>query len=168
MNSDEHRLSGDDYLKKVAKFTPIIFILLAVVSFIYDWLRYDIRIKVDAISLGAELVFGHLENLLRIVFWAFTIIWAIVHLIMNFKVMKWKSFIPLIIAVITALYYLYIPFTNVYLDINYKLNAKSRKETIQMVENNKISEHQIGVETYLVPNRLLLVQVQYMCKQKMV
>jgi hypothetical protein len=135
-------------LKNKGVVTPVVFVLGSVIFFTFDWVRFDLSKKINN-----SLIIGNFVWFIYFLYGCMGV-WSVIYLIKKLSVYRWKAFIPIAIVIITILYFLLIPLSNIYLNIDYKLNGGNRAKIVQMVQNDQMQRNQIGENKYIVPYRL--------------
>lgn len=65
---------------------------------------------------------------------------SIIFIPFQFKNVHWKSFIPLIVNVITILILYFVPFNSLWLDLQFRMNKSGYEKVIEMYENGKLNQ----------------------------
>lgn len=66
------------------------------------------------------------------------LIWSIRHFVINVKKLKYKVAIPMTINLITLLVVIFTPFTDIMLNLDFKLNLKDREKVVSMVQSGEL------------------------------
>ena len=142
------RYGGVKYISK-----RIIYAVVTAAFVVFQFCKHDLAILAGATSFGWEITLGLFDYFSYIVY-AVLIIFSLMLLIRDVRLIKWRAAVPILICVIVVTFFFIIPSSNLYLKWNYCINKESRIKTIAMVENGSISSRQIDVHVYMVPYRL--------------
>lgn len=85
------------------------------------------------------------------------ILWAILGILVlisavsipfDFRIYSWKSLLPIIINGSTLLILLYVPFTSIYLNLEFLIKKAGYEQVVKMIENNQLqSSNETGLVT---------------------
>lgn len=120
----------------------------------FDFFKFDLIIKVKgSYSFGAEIVLGYILYIPYVIFACLTA-WSTIYMFKKIKSKKWKAILPTAVMLFTILLLIVFPYTNMYINMFYKLNQEQLQKTIQMVYNGEIHSYAIDENEYRVPFRL--------------
>ncbi len=77
-----------------------------------------------------------------IIFGCFAIatLFSIIHFFRKFKLSKIKASIPVLIQLVTMLMILFIPFTNIVMNMDFRQNYEQRLEVVSLIESGKLND----------------------------
>ena len=137
---------------KTKKFiSSILFVIISILFVLFTELKNDISyyIKSD-MPLGAGIVFGQLVNFAYL---AYIISGIIIIIILAIKKRKSSMLITIITYILTVFIVFVFPATDLFIDMNFEINKVNRNKTIDLINNEEISDNMIGINEYAVPFR---------------
>lgn len=130
----------------------IVSILFSVVLLWFHLVRFDIAIKANN-SFGLLIVAGLLSFIPYIIYGGW-IIWLICFIVKNSESKLMYRVLPLAVNAITILLLTVIPYTDVYVNLNYSFNKDNFNKTIEMINDGEIQLPRTNTNEYIVPYRL--------------
>lgn len=67
-----------------------------------------------------------------------TLIWSIIYFLRNVKIIGKYALIPILIHVLTVIIVISVPFTNIVVDLNFKVNNSERQKVVSLIEDSDI------------------------------
>lgn len=88
-----------------------------------------------------EILTVFLEPFLELIIGAtflVVLIWSIIHFTKNVRKLKYKALLPMVINLIALVIVIFVPFTNIMLNLDFNLNLKDREKIVSMVQSGEL------------------------------
>lgn len=126
-------------------------VLASIINILYYFLKFDLQIQIDKPPCSAilglvQMFFFFLYSLIGI--------WSIFIVFSRFKIHKWRTLIPFSIVLLSILYFVYIPYTDLYQQIYFAVEKENLKQTVEMFQSGELEHYQIDQYIYVTPYRL--------------
>lgn len=128
-------------------------LISSIILVLFDFYKFDLMIKADGYSLGAELVTNFLV-MIPYCLYALLMIFSLFYAIKKYKSIRWKAVIPSIITIITVIVFAVLPYTKGYESLFYSINKNNYNKIIEMINSREILDYQCDSNMYIVPYRM--------------
>ena len=81
-----------------------------------------------------------LELIISVIFLA-VLVWSIIYLGKNVRKLKYRALLPMGINLITLIIVIFVPFTNISCDLDFKLNLNDREKIVSMIQSGELKSY---------------------------
>ena len=137
-----------------AKLIALGYVFILLFSIVFEWLKYDIAIIAKGrLSLGAEIIFGHIIYMVYI-FYGLIVIFAAILPVIKMKTLKLWHFAPITMTIIALIFHFVFLPSQLYTSANYSVLSAQRQETVSMLLDGEIIPYHGDASRYIATYRL--------------